>query len=128
MKILLDTATFLWVARTPSKLSQRARMLFEHPENDIFLSAISSYEIVVKAMLGRLDLGMAPSVFVRSARESHDIAPLPLDDEAAFAVDRLPAIHRDPFDRLLIAQSIVNEMTLLTPDATIARYPIRVAW
>lgn len=102
--------------------------LYEDPVNDIYLSAASVYEVVVKVMLGKLDIGGSPSAFIRAQRDSRGILALPIDEEAAFAVERLPAIHADPFDRLLIAQSIAGEMTLLTPDATIARYPIRVAW
>lgn len=128
MRVLLDTSTFLWIVRSPSHLSAAAIRLYEEPLNEIYLSAASVYEIVVKVMLGKLDVGGSPSEFVRTERESRGILALPIDEEAAMCVERLPAIHADPFDRLLIAQSIVSEMTLLTPDAVIARYPIRVAW
>jgi len=128
VKVLLDTATFLWVVLSPSRLSSLAVRLYEDPLNEIYLSAALVYEVVVKTMLGKLDVGGSPSEFIRAERESRGIFPLPIDEEAAFAVERLPAIHADPFDRLLIAQSIASEMTLLTPDAVIARYPIRVAW
>jgi PIN domain nuclease of toxin-antitoxin system len=128
MRVLLDTATFLWVVLSPSRLSTVATRLYEDPLNEVYLSAASVYEIVVKVMLGKLDVGGSPSEFIRNERESRGILPLPIDEDAAFAVERLPAIHADPFDRLLIAQSIASEMTLLTPDAVIARYPIRVAW
>jgi PIN domain nuclease of toxin-antitoxin system len=128
VKILLDTATFLWAVLSPSRLSRAAVRLYEDPLNDIYLSTASVYEVVVKVMLGKLDVGGSPSAFIRAERGSRGILPLPIDEEAAFAVERLPGIHADPFDRLLIAQSISGEMTLLTPDATIARYPIRVAW
>ena len=96
--------------------------------NEIFLSAISAYEIVVKAKLGKLDLDRAPKAFVLTERGERGIVPLPIDEADAFAVALLPAIHADPFDRILIAQCITGGLTLLTPDATIARYPIRVAW
>jgi PIN domain nuclease of toxin-antitoxin system len=128
MRVLLDTATFLWVVLAPSRLSAVAVRLYEEPLNEVYLSAASVYEIVVKVMLGKLDVGCSPSEFIRNERESRGILPLPIDEEAAFAVERLPPIHADPFDRLLIAQSIASEMTLLTPDAVIARYPIRAAW
>ncbi len=126
--MLLDTATFLWICRSPSQLSKLAVRLYEDPENDIFLSAASTYEIVVKTMIGILDLGVVASAFVQQERERRGIVALAIDEESTFAVERLPPIHADPFDRLLIAQSIAHQMTLLTPDATIARYPIRTAW
>ncbi len=124
MKILLDTATFLWVVLSPSRLSSVAVRLYEDPLNEVYLSAASVYEIVVKVMLGKLDVGGSPSRFVRAEREPRGILALPIDEDAAFAVERLPLIHADPFDRLLIAQSIASGMTLLTPDAVIARYPM----
>lgn len=128
MKILLDTAPFLWLTLAPHNLSDRAAKLYEDPENDIFLSAVSVYEITLHCRRGNLDLGSPPSDFVRSERKARGIATLAFDEEASFAFERLPRIHGDPFDRLLIAQSIANEMTLLTPDPTIASYPIRTAW
>lgn len=128
MRLLLDTAPFLWVALAPHRLSERAARLYQDPENDIFLSAVSAYEIVVRCRLGDLDLGSTPSEFVRAERALRGIRALAFDEEAGFALERLPPIHGDEFDRLLIAQSIAGEMTLLTPDATIARYPIRVEW
>lgn len=128
VKLLLDTATFIWICLEPEKLSPRAIDLFQDPSNDVFLSAVSSYEIVVKSMSGKLDLGAPAAGFIRSQREQRRIRALAIDEEAALAVTRLPAIHRDPFDRLLIGQSIAHGLTLLTPDATIALYPIRTVW
>ncbi|MGH7707213.1 MAG: type II toxin-antitoxin system VapC family toxin [Vulcanimicrobiaceae bacterium] len=128
MRGLLDTATFLWVCVEPRRLSARAARLIEDPANEIFLSAISVYEIVVKMRLGRLKLPEPAATYVRAERERRGILPLPLDEDAALAAERLPEIHKDPFDRLLIAQSIAAGLTLLTPDATIARYPILVEW
>ncbi len=124
----LDTATLLWICLAPDKLTVRAALLYQDPLNDVFPSAASSYEIVVKSAIEKLDLGVAPSRFIRSERELRGIEPLAIDEESTFAVECLPAIHADPFDRLLIAQSIAHGMTLLTPDAMITRYPIRTAW
>ncbi|MGH3574222.1 MAG: type II toxin-antitoxin system VapC family toxin, partial [Pseudonocardiaceae bacterium] len=112
----------------PRRLSARVARLIEDPANEIFLSAISVYEIVVKMRLGRLKLPEPSATYVRAERERRGILPLPLDEDAALAAERLPEIHKDPFDRLLIAQSIAAGLTLLTPDATIARYPILVEW
>ncbi len=126
--MLLDTATFLWICRQPMKLSRRAASIYEDPSNEMYLSPTSAYEIVVKCNQGKLDVGGSPTSFIRAERERRRIRPLPFDEESAFAVERLPAIHADPFDRLLIGQSIAHGLTLLTPDATIALYPIRTIW
>ena len=78
--MLLDAATFLWICLAPAKLSALAIRLYEDPENDVFLSAASTYEIIVKTMIGKLDLGVAPSVFVRAEREKRGIEPLAIDE------------------------------------------------
>ncbi len=128
MKLLLDAVTLLWMESATEKLSKRARELYENSDHQMYLSSISAYEIVVKARLGRLELGAPPGEFIASVRQKFGIESLPVTEESAFAVERLPPIHTDPFDRLMIAQSIVHAMTIVTPDATVARYPIRVLW
>ncbi len=128
MRLLLDAATFIWIDRRPGRLSAAARAAYADSANALFLSSISAYEIVVKANLGRLDVGSPPVDFVSRVREAYHIESLDVTEESAFAVERLPPIHGDPFDRLMIAQSIVHAMTIVTPDATVARYPIRVLW
>jgi PIN domain nuclease of toxin-antitoxin system len=126
--LLLDAVTLLWMESATEKLSKRARELYENSDHQMYLSSISAYEIVVKARLGRLELGAPPGEFIASVRQKFGIESLPVTEESAFAVERLPPIHTDPFDRLMIAQSIVHAMTIVTPDATVARYPIRVLW
>ncbi len=128
MRLLLDAVTLLWMEGATEKLSARVRALYEESEHQLYLSSISAYEIVVKARLGRLELGAKPSDFISAVRQKFGIASLPVTEERALAVERLPPIHADPFDRLMIAQSIVHEMTVVTPDATVARYSIRVLW
>lgn len=128
MKLLLDTCTFLWAVRGDQRLSAAAAALYRDPANEVFLSAVSAWEIAVKHQLGRLPLADAPSLYVPRERERHDIAPLPLDEAATLLLDKLPAVHADPFDRLLVCQAIAGGMTLLTPDAAIHRYPVPVAW
>jgi len=128
VKILLDTCTFLWIVGKPSALSPRARDLFRSPEHDVYLSAASVWEIAAKYALGRLPLPDVPERFVPTVRDHHGIDPLAIDEETVLQTTRLPALHRDPFDRLLVCQAIVHGMALLTPDRLIAQYPARVIW
>ena len=128
MKLLLDTCTFLWVISDAGELSKRARELFLDEEHEVFLSAVSAWEIAQKNALGRLPLPDAPDRYIPEMRERHGIAPLPLDELATLQLHRLPELHRDPFDRMLICQAIAESMVILTPDKEIARYPIRTAW
>lgn len=128
MKLLLDTCTFLWIAADAPALSRRARDLFQLADHDVYLSAASAWEIAIKHGLGRLPLPEPPDRFVREMRESHGIMPLPIDEESALHIARLPALHRDPFDRLLVSQAIVHGLTILTPDPLVTQYPGRTIW
>lgn len=128
MKLVLDTCTFLWVVTGDAALSRSARALIVDPENDVFLSAASAWEITIKHGLGRLPLPSPPEHFVPTARRRHKIEPLPIDEAAATHVHRLPPLHRDPFDRLLVSQAIVGGLTIVTPDRDITQYPASVAW
>lgn len=128
MKLLLDTCTFLWIAGKPTALSDRARQLFGSTDNEVFLSPVSAWEIVTKYGLGRLPLPEPPDRFIPRLRDYHGIEPLPIDEESVLQTARLPMLHRDPFDRLLVCQAIVHGMALLTPDELIAQYPARVVW
>ena len=128
MRLLLDTCTFLWIVGGSDELSAKAREVFADPENEVFLSAASAWEIAVKNRLGRLPLPSKPATFVPAQRVAHGIESLALDEEAALHVARLPEIHRDPFDRMLVAQAIVGGLVLLTPDDYIRDYPVRTLW
>jgi len=128
MRLLLDTCTFLWIVADATALSPRARDLFQAADNDVFLSAASAWEIAVKHELGRLPLPEPPDRFVREMREAHGIAALPIDEESALHVSRLPALHGDPFDRMIVSQAIVHGLTILTPDALVTQYPGRTTW
>ena len=98
------------------------------PLNDVFLSVVSSWEICAKHGLGKLPLPDRPSVYLPDARRRHGIDDLALEEEAVLMSDRLPPLHRDPFDRMLICQALAHGMTLLTPDAQIREYPVATAW
>jgi PIN domain nuclease of toxin-antitoxin system len=128
MKILLDTCTFLWIITDDPNLSSRARELFSDPAHDIYLSVVSAWEIAIKHAIGRLPLPKKPEQFIPSQRARHGITSLALEEEDTLYVTRLPEFHRDPFDRMLICQAIVNGMTILTPDESITRYPVRCTW
>ncbi len=128
MKILLDTCSFLWIIWDDPKLSRTARDLFIDPGNDAYLSVVSCWEMSVKHGLGKLPLPDDPGRLVPEQRGRHGIISLPLDEESALRVHRLPALHRDPFDRMLVSQAITNGMTILTPDRVLSDYPVRTMW
>ena len=128
MRLLLDTCTFLWLARGSDDLSAEAKALFVDPAHEVYLSVVSAWEIAVKHGLGRLPLPVSPSRFVPETREALGVHALPLREEATLTVDRLPPVHRDPFDRMLVCQARAADLVLLTPDPEIARYPVRTAW
>ena len=128
MRVLLDTCTFLWIVTDAPKLSALARDVFQSPENDIYLSAVSTWEIAVKHGIGRLPLPESPHTYIPRLRRSHGIEALPLDEDSTLHLVRLPPLHRDPFDRMLVCQAIVEGMVLLTPDPAITQYPVRSLW
>ena len=128
MKVLLDTNTFLWIDLDLPQLSKAARNIFENPENEIYLSSVSAWEIAIKYSIGRLPLPEPPNRYVPSRRESHGIESLSLDEESSLHLNRLPKLHRDPFDRMLVCQAIAHGLVILTPDSLITDYPVRCAW
>jgi PIN domain nuclease of toxin-antitoxin system len=128
VRLLLDTCTFLWIVSGSKELSAKARRAFEDPGNDVVLSVVSAWEIAVKNGLGRLPLPSRPDSFVPAQRVAHGIESLPLDEEATLHVAKLPDLHRDPFDRMLVAQAIASGLVLLTPDDAIREYPVRTLW
>lgn len=128
MRILLDTCAFLCLAVDAPEFSASARDTFEDPDNDVYLSSVSTWEIAVKHALGRLPLPEPPDSYIPRLRRRHDVEPLPLGEEATLHLVRLPPLHKDPFDRMLVCQAIVEGMVLLTPDGSITQYPVRSLW
>jgi PIN domain nuclease of toxin-antitoxin system len=122
MKLLLDTHLLLWSAAGSSRLSRSAGQLIGSPDNELFFSSASLWEIAIKHRRGRDDFRVDPRL-LRHRLLNNRYEELPITGEHAVAVSDLPPLHKDPFDRLLIAQSIVEGVTLLTSDATVARYP-----
>jgi len=127
VKLLLDTCTFLWLAGG-GMLSRAAAAAVRDPSNDVFLSAVSVWEIVTKYRLGRLPLPEPPDRLIPAERRVRGLTALAFDEDAALQGLRLPALHRDPFDRMLIAQAVAHGLAIVTPDQAIAQYPVRVIW
>lgn len=128
MRLLLDTATFLWLALADPNLSATARAAFENPSNQALLSPVSVWEIAVKYARRRLPLPEPPADFVPKYRRLMDIESLPLDEESVLQLARLPERHRDPFDRMLVCQAIAHGLAILTADWAIRQYPVRTIW
>ncbi len=128
MRILLDTHTFLWFAVQPDLLSKTARTILKDSENDFFLSSISAWEIEQKCQIGKLPLPQAPAAIIEEFRNIYDFLPLAFDETAAFQLHKLPNIHNDPFDRMLICQAIQHSLGILTNDRFITQYPVKTLW
>ena len=122
MRLLLDTHLLLWTAGQPHRLSPEARALVEEPENRLLFSAASLWEIAIKSGLGRADF-RADARLVRRGLLDNAWEELPVTSAHAVAVAHLPRLHKDPFDRMLLAQAETEGVLLLTGDATVAQYP-----
>jgi len=122
MKLLLDTHLLLWAAGQPDQLSATARHMLEDPQNELMFSPASLWEVAIKRGLGREDFRVDPRLLRRGLLDN-GYRELPITSEHAVAIDGLPPIHKDPFDRLLVAQATVEGIALLTADPLVARYP-----
>jgi len=122
VKLLLDTHLLLWAAGTPDRLSKEAGRLIESTENALFFSVASLWEIAIKTALGRDDFQVSVRQLHRGLLDN-GYNELAIISEHTITIDCLPAIHKDPFDRLLVAQAMVEGMTLLTSDKIVAQYP-----
>ena len=127
MRLLLDTCTFLWLAGGAS-LSAGAAAAVRDPSNEVLLSAVSTWEIASKYRAGRLPLPEPPEQLILTERRLRGVTALAFDEESALQVLRLPPLHRDPFDRMLISQAIAHGLAIVTPDPSIRQYPVRVIW
>lgn len=122
MKLLLDTHLLLWAAGAPDRLSVQASDLINAVDNELFFSAASLWEIAIKQGLGREDFQVDARLLRRGLLDN-GYSELPVGSEHAVAIGGLPPIHKDPFDRLLVAQAMVEGITLLTADLLVAQYP-----
>ena len=122
MKLLLDTHLLLWAANEPKRLPKTARALIENLENEVLFSAASLWEIVIKSSLGRQDFRVDARVLRRGLLDN-GYTELPITSEHAVNIDQLPPTHKDPFDRILVAQAAVEGVVLLTNDRKLLDYP-----
>jgi len=128
MKFLLDTHTLLWWIADSPELSAKVRELMRNPDNELYLSAASGWEIAIKVQLGKLHLPDRPDRFIPDQLARNAIETLPVQMSHALHVGRLPSIHRDPFDRFIVAQSMLEKMPVVTRDPNIGKYKIAVVW
>jgi PIN domain nuclease of toxin-antitoxin system len=124
MKILLDTCEFLWLVVGDAKMSAMVSAAIRDPDNEVFLSVVSFWEISIKFNLGKLSLPQPPAQVIPQQREKHLLAPLPLNESAVAQLGGLPALHRDPFDRMLICQALAHGLKLASSDPLIPQYPV----
>lgn len=125
MRLLLDTHVFLWLLAEPERIGAQVGRLHD-PRTELFLSAASSWEIAVKVQLGRLELPDHPRHYVPDRMRAIGAEPLPVEHAHALAVSDLPLHHRDPFDRLLVAQAQALRLRIVTADAQILKYDVPV--
>lgn len=128
MNALLDTHAFLWAVTDDRRLSGAARAVIADGANQVFLSAASMWEIALKAGVGKLYLQGGPARFLEREIRRNRLSPLAIQPAHILRVASLPALHKDPFDRLLIAQAQVENLPLITSDPEITRYPVQVIW
>lgn len=126
MRLLLDTGCWLWMQVAPERFSPERLALVEDPQTELFLSAASSWEIAIKYALGRLPLPEPPATYVPDRMASSGVAALDVEHGHALRVAELPRHHRDPFDRLLIAQAQLERLPILTADRQLERYEVEV--
>lgn len=126
MRILLDTHIFLWFISGDTQLSTDVRGAIRDPDNEVYLSSVSVWEAIAKSQLGKLPLPEPPETYLPKQRDLHQIASLALDESSVVQLAKLPPLHRDPFDRMLICQALQNGLTIATVDAAVRAYSVSV--
>jgi len=126
MRLLLDTHAFIWSASSPKRLARAARSAIEDPANEVFVSAAVAWEIAIKHAMGKIELPAAPASWLPTRVQQLGFASLPITQQHVLATASLPAYHRDPFDRVMIAQAQVEGLTLVSGDARVLQYPVHV--
>ena len=128
MRALLDTHAFLWWVTNDPQLSATARSVIEDGDNELYLSAASAWEIAIKVQAGRLPLPLPPGEFVPQQMQDSSFQPMPVQVSHALLVYDLPPLHRDPFDRLLVAQALAEGLPIITVDPLIGQYDVATLW
>lgn len=128
MKLLLDTCAFLWFQADSPHLPPNVRAQILSAENEVYLSAVSVWEIARKYAQGKISLPSHPSTLIPAVRRDSGIASLSLTETDALAAEKLQLFHKDPFDRMLIAQALMGGLVIVTPDRAFDPYPVRVIW
>ena len=126
MRLLLDTHVFLWLIEEPQRLSGVVLDAIGNPSNEVYLSVVSLWEAVIKYQLGKLPLPEPAHLYLPDQRMKHQIASLPLDEGSISQLPGLPAIHRDPFDRILVCQAIEHRLAMVTVDTNVRSYPVTI--
>jgi PIN domain nuclease of toxin-antitoxin system len=128
MKILLDTHTFLWWDSSPEKLGKTVTELLSQTENVVYVSVVTAWEIQIKKQLGKLSLTVPLAELLESQQEVNDVNILQVQLNHVLALDELPFHHKDPFDRLLVAQARIEGMEIATADPVFSKYDVKVIW
>jgi PIN domain nuclease of toxin-antitoxin system len=128
MRLLFDTECWLWSVREPDRLNKRAKELIDDPATELYLSVASIWEIIIKSQIGKLPLPKAPGDYIPELLQLQQTKTLVITPSHIYQLPRLPLLHRDPFDRLLIAQTLTENLTLLTADRLIRQYKAPLIW
>jgi len=128
VKLLLDTHTFLWIVGDDARLSPAARSAFRNPQNEVLLSIASIWEILVKAALGKLPFPRPAASYLREQIRHTRVEVLPIMLAHVLRLERLPMRHRDPFDRILVAQALEERIPLVSRDRTLSAYGVEILW
>jgi PIN domain nuclease of toxin-antitoxin system len=128
LRVLLDTHSLLWLVTDDPRLSDAARATFLDPANDLLCSAVTGFEIAVKHSLGKLELAEPPRTFIDNRIRNNSLTPFPIAMAHAERVADLPYHHRDPFDRLLVAQALEEDVPMLSADEILSEYGVRRLW
>lgn len=128
MNILLDTCTLIWLTQEPERLSEKSRTIIENPDNELLVSHVSVWEMLLKTQAGKLSFPVPLRKWLSDQQNTWDFRYLNISLEHLLRVEEIERHHSDPFDRLLVTQAIVENIGIVTPDPWIAKYPVQVLW